>query len=378
MRDYSKDFGPFDGKIWLNCASEGPVPHVSAEAAQEAITWKIRPFELTHKRFAEVPQQLKIAIARLVNVDKEDVILGNSATYGIHLFANGIPLKEKDEVLLMQNDFPVDILPWLALANTGVRVLQIKPRECVIQPEEIIRHISPATKVVCLAHVHTFTGHVVNIEEIGRICRKKGIIFLVNFSQSVGTIPVDLAKLPVDGMTTAGFKWLCGPYGTGFCWMTPDLRSRLEYNQAFWVNVLSPKDLQSESALSLPQQTGAKKYDVFGTANFFNFRPLTASIEYLLDIGIDTVYRHNNDLAGKIVSGLDPQKYTLISPKEADARSMLVVFSHKQRERNPEIFQALLGKGIYLALWKGNLRASAHIYNTAEEVDQFLRTVNSA
>ena len=88
MNDYSKDFGPFDGKIWLNCASEGPLPHAAVRALQEATDWKVKPYQLTHKRFAQVPQQLKATIGKFINANPEDVILGNSATYGIHLFSN--------------------------------------------------------------------------------------------------------------------------------------------------------------------------------------------------------------------------------------------------------------------------------------------------
>ena len=239
------------------------------------------------------------------------------------------------------------------------------------------QNITKNTRLICLPQVHTFSGHVVDIQKIGELCLEKGIILIVNFSQSLGTMPVDLAKLPVDGMTTAGFKWLCGPYGTGFCWLRPELLKHLNYNQAFWVNVLSVEALQSEEELQLPAQNGARQYDVFGTANFFNFRPLTASIEYLLKIGIDKIYEHNDDLVEKIVSGLDQAKYQLISPEKKEERSMLVVFSHRNKVRNKDIFQFLLTRGFYLALWKGNLRASPHIYNTHEDIQKFLDVLNT-
>lgn len=377
MRDYSRDFGPFDGKIWLNCASEGPLPHVAVRALQEAIDWKVKPYQLTHKRFAQIPQQLKTAIAKFINVHSDDVILGNSATYGIHLFANGIPLQAGDEVLVMQNDFPVDILPWLGLEEKGVKVRQVKPKDFVLQPEEVLANITHATKVVCLSHVHTFTGYAIDIEEIGKICRDKGIIFIVNFSQSIGTMPIDIKRLPIDGMTTAGFKWLCGPYGTGFCWMTPQLREKIRYNQNFWVNVLSPRELAGEGELLLPKSTSSAKYDVFGTANFFNFCPFAASVEYFSAIGIHEIYQHNNELVDKIISGLDAKKYFLVSPEKGPSRSMLVVFSHRDKSKNEGIFQKLLAEGIYLALWKGNLRVSAHIYTTDSDIARFLQAVNS-
>src|SRR3989338_10883280 len=161
MQNYQDDFGPFDGRIWLNTASEGPLPKVAVKALQEAIEWKVKPFHLTNRRFQETPAQLKIAIGKLLNVPAQDVILGNSATYGIHLLANGIPFQPNDEILLMQNDFPSDILPWLALKDKGVVVRQIPVKSHVIEPQELMENLTPATKLVCLPHVHTFSGHIV-------------------------------------------------------------------------------------------------------------------------------------------------------------------------------------------------------------------------
>ena len=158
--------------------------------------------------------------------------------------------------------------------------------------------------------------------------------------------------------------------------MTPQMREKIKYNQNFWVNVMSPKDLEGEGELVLPKNSSAAKYDVFGTANFFNFCPLKASIEYLSAIGIQKIYRHNSDLVDKIIFGLDSGKYVLISPQEKPDRSMLVVFSHRDKSKNESIFQKLLAEGIYLALWKGNLRAAAHIYNTDEDIARFLRVIN--
>jgi len=375
IEDYSKDFGPFDGKVWLNCASEGAMPHVAAQAAQEAIGWKIKPFNLTHQRFREVPLQLKTTIGRLMNVDADDVILGNSATYGIHLLAHGLPVKTGDEIIVMQNDFPTDILPWLWLEKKGVNIRQLKPRGHILTAEEIEANITPQTKVVCLPHVHTFSGHIVDILAIGRLCRQRRIIFVVNFSQSLGTRPIDLAQLPVDAMTTAGFKWLLGPYGTGFCWMQPKLREQLQYHQAFWVNTLSQEEREREGPLSWQPSSETRRLDVFGTANFFNFRPLTVSIQYLLNIGLGKVHQHNDTLVEQLLSGLEKSGYDLISPRAKEKRSTLVVFSHPNKERNKGIHQELLAQGICLALWKGHLRASAHIYNTAVDIEKLISTL---
>lgn len=373
---YRKDFAPFDGRIWLNAASEGPLPLAAARALEKAVAWKSQPFLLDHSKFVRVVADLKESIGRLISVPPNDVILGNSASYGLHLLANGIPWREGDEILLMQNDFPTNILPWLALEDKGVKVIQIPSRENVLRPEQFIENISGRTRLFCISHVHTFTGYALEIEEFSRICREKGISLVLNISQSVGTTPVDVSRLGVDAVVAAGYKWLCGPYGTGFCWIRPQLRDRLILNQAYWIAVLSAEDLKKEGPLTMRDIKTARKFDVFGTANFFNFVPFRAAIDYWLKIGLGEVRAYHDHLLDRLVDGLKDSRYDFVSPRQGRDRSSLAVISHRDRNKNEKIHQELLSRGVYTALWKGNIRIAPHVYNTDKEIAQLIKLLN--
>lgn len=376
MRDYKKDFSSFEGNIWLNAASEGPLPLVSAKALQDALEWKSRPYQMDIPKFVSTIKGLKESISRLIGVPARDVILANSASYGLHLLADGIPWQKGDEIILMQNDFPADILPWLALEQRGVTVRQVKVSECVLQPDELLANITEKTRLFCISHVHTFTGIILDIERFAGICKEKGIIFVLNITQSVGTMPVDLSRFPVDAAVSAGYKWLCGPYGTGFCWIKPELRDQLQLNRAYWPAVLCEEELKSEDALTFKDLKSARKYDVFGTANFFNFVPFKASIDYFLDAGLENVRAYHDWLMDCLIAGLNTDQYDLISPKEGKQRSSLVVLSHKDKEKNERIFKGLTEQGIYTALWKSNLRIAPHVYNTQEEIKKVLNILH--
>ncbi|MCI0416888.1 hypothetical protein L0222_29315 [bacterium] len=80
--DYSKDFGPFHGKIWLNCSHQGAMPLVAVQEAYEAISWKIAPYNLTTERFTDVPLRLMEALGRVIFAPSDEIILANSASYG--------------------------------------------------------------------------------------------------------------------------------------------------------------------------------------------------------------------------------------------------------------------------------------------------------
>ncbi len=377
IQDFTGDFELTPGQIWLNAASEGPLPRVSKDALINVVRLKMSPEQLTIPKFIETPVLLKRSLAALIHVHEEDIILGNSATYGMHLISHGLRLAPGDDVILMQNDFPTDILPWLHWKDQGVHVRQIRAEGPVLTVDEIKDAITPRTKVICLPMIHSFSGWCLDIGGIGALCRQKGITFVVNMSQVLGVWPVDISSLPVDVVVCAGYKWLLGPYGTGFCWIRPDLRESLQYEQSYWIALMDERSLNREEELSLRQNNSARKYDVFGTANFFNFVPWRSSIDYLMGIGLAVVKRHNDALISLFHQGVDLTLWDVVSPKGVGIVSPIIVIAHKDRERNVGIFEDLKNKGVHAALWKGNIRISPHIYNTRGDMERLLLLLNA-
>jgi len=376
-RNYNKDFSLIPHHTWLNVASEGPLPKVAVQALQEAIEWKNAPHLLTIAKFQQVPLELKKAIARLIHVDWQDVILGNSATYGLHLISNGIEFKKGDEIILLQNDFPTDILPWLSLQQKGVIVHQLKAKHQVLTPQELEKVINHRTKLVCLPLIHSFIGFKHDIGAIGQLCRSHGILCVVNLSQAAGAFEIDLSQWKVDVVVCAGYKWLLGPYGTGFCWIRKEVRQQLNYPQNYWISLMDESSLNSEGPINLKDDRSARRYDVFGTANFFNYVPWRASLEYLLSIGLNNVHQYNQALVDQIVDGLNQKYFDLISPRLKKERTNIVVFSYKDASQNLSLFNFLKDKGFYLALWRNKLRISPHIYNTCKEMEALLDALSA-
>jgi cysteine desulfurase/selenocysteine lyase len=379
MTGYQNDFGPFDGKVWLNCAHQGPLPRVAAEEAREAIAWKVRPFELTAERFAEVPARLRRTLGRLLGVPADEVVLGNSASYGLHLLANGFPWREGDEVLLVRGDFPSVLLPWLGLEDRGVRVRYVRPARHLPDPDELAAALTPRTRVFCTTWVHSFSGVACDLGALGAVCRANGTRFVVNASQALGARPFD-ASLPVDAVLGVGFKWLCGPYGTGFVWVRPELLGTLTLNQAYWLAQMTADDLGRDDG-EVRRAEGpptARTFDVFGTANFFTFKPWAAAIEYLLGVGVERIAAYDQGLVQRFLDGLDPGKYDLLSPREPGRRSTLVFFSHGERARNPALHARLREHGVEVAFRRGSLRVAPHLHNTEGDIDRALELLNTA
>ena len=368
---FRREFEREEGSVWLNTAHQGRLPRRAAEALAEAVQWKLHPEALAAAEpFSEVPSRLRRALAQVLGAGEAEVVLANSASYGLHLVANGLDLGPGDEVVVAANDFPSDILPWLPLRDRGVEVRLIEPDGEVLTTDEVEAALTDRTRVVCLTWVHSFSGQVVNLEGVGRACRSRGVWFVVNGSQAVGAMPVDVHELPVDAMVSAGFKWLCGPYGTGVCWLRPELSDGLHPTKLYWLSALTADDLAAPSLdleSIMPRRTG--RLDVFGTASFFNHVPFIAALELLLELGIDEVAAHVDGLVVRLLAGIDRTRFRLVSGEEI--RSPLVVVE-PLREPSREVFERLAAAGVHVAHRRGRIRISPHLYNTPDEVDRAL------
>jgi cysteine desulfurase / selenocysteine lyase len=292
---YRSAFGPFDGRIWLNAAHQGPLPRAAARQAEEAIAAKLAPHRIGEDDFVEVPRRLRELLGQLVGAASDEIVLGNSASWGFQILANGLPLDQGEEILVLADEFPATIFPWLVCERRGVAVRQLELEELVLHPERLQRELSPATRVVAVNWVRSLSGHVVDLQGLHEVCAAGGVHLVVNATQGLGALPLDVRALPVAAISCSGFKWLCGPYATGFAWIRSDVLESMELVQAYWLALPDGAllDLNREGEHKLRTDLGARAYDVFGTANFFNFLPWTASIEYLLAQGLEAIAAHD-------------------------------------------------------------------------------------
>jgi len=367
-----------DGVVWLNNAHQSALPRAAAAAAAEAARWKSRPWELTTERFVGVPAALRASLGQLVGVPADEIMLANGSSFGLHALALGLSLEAGDDVIVMRGDFPSNILPWLLRERDGVVVRPLTPSGAVLSVADVEAAIGPRTKVVCVSWVHSFSGHAVDIQAIGALCRMAGVTFVVNATQALGVRAIDLSTAPVDALVASGWKWLCGPYATGFFWVRPELRARLTCRQAYWLSMQTADDLARTDDPTLPSSFGPRQFEIFGTANFLNFHPFHASIRTLEGIGLTFVRQEADRLVERFVTGLDPDLFRLVSPREGPARSTLVVFAPRDPDRTATVHRRLLDAGVVTAHRRGNIRISPHVYNTAGEIDRALDVLDAS
>jgi selenocysteine lyase/cysteine desulfurase len=301
----------------------------------------------------------------------EQIVLGNSTSYGLHLIANGLPWHDGDEVLVIEGDYPATILPWQRLAGQGVRVRALRPAGGLLSAAELAAAAGPRTRVLAVTWVDSFTGRALDLHALGTVCRQAGMLLVVNASQAVGARPIDVATTPVDAVVCCGYKWLCGPYGTGFTWLHPDLLPRLRPQQAYWLAMQAGRGLDQMRDTTVRDDLGARAFDVFCPASFATTLPWIASLQVLLGTGIGTIAAWDQQLVDRLLTGIDPSQYRLVSPAGGPVRSTLVVLSRTDgtaAQRHRQLTEA----GVDTAYREGNLRLSVHLFNTSAHIDRAL------
>lgn len=367
----SDDFDLPDDRVWLNAAHQGPLPLSAARRIEEMIRWKTRPHHLQPaSAFTNLPRDTRNAVSRLLEADPGQITLANGASYGLHLIANGLRLVAGDQVVVAANDFPSDILPWKRLENRGVDVMMIRPKQEVVTADEVAAAVGPSTKVVCLTWVHSFSGQVIDLDSIGEICRSAGAWFVVNGSQGVGAMPMSVDQHPIDALVSVGFKWVCGPYATGFCWLSPPLDDALEPQKLYWLNALTTDDLEREidyEDLNVLRRTDHGRHDIFCPANFLNFAGLLEALRLLERVGIESVAAHNQRLVDHFLGLLDHSRFDVMSRGKGQLSSIL--FLDSRAEPLETVVSRLESEKIDVSIRRGMIRLSPHFYNTDEDIE---------
>jgi selenocysteine lyase/cysteine desulfurase len=232
--------------------------------------------------------------------------------------------------------------------------------------------------VFCTSWVFSFTGRALDIAALGDVCAERGTTFIVNATQAVGARSLDLGGLSVDALVCSGFKWLCGPYGTGFAWLSPALAGRLTYRPAYWLTHQQALagDLERGPTYELAE-VGAAAYDLPETGNFLNFEPWLASLELLGEVGVERIEAHDQELVTELVEGIAESPLELLSPAAGPERSTLVFASHPDEDRNGEVFDALRDAAVHVAMRAGTLRFSPHLYNGSRDIERALAVLRS-
>ncbi len=377
MPDYRQEFCDFAPTTYLDCAYQGPFPRTTVARIQRAIELKCRPERLEPPDYFDLPKRVRSQLAALVGADASEIALTNSATQGIGTIAAGLDLRAGDEVVIASSNFPANLFTWLHLRRRDVRVKVLQPTDGHIRVEEVEQALSPRTRVLALDWVSYNSGLRIDLCALGELVHHRGGIFVVDGSQGVGALELDLHALPVDAMAVAGYKWLLGPYGAGLVYISSRIQDRLDLQVVNWLSIEGAEEFDSLPRDEVPLPRAARIFDVPETANFLNLYALEASLEFIERAGVRTVSEHCTHLLERLAAELGRRGYTVLYPHEPERRSTILSFRAGSFEATEDLHKRLRARDVAVSLRHGLIRVSPYLYNNEMDIDRLLSVIRA-
>ncbi|MEV0284029.1 aminotransferase class V-fold PLP-dependent enzyme [Kribbella sp. NPDC050820] len=325
---------------WLNTASYGLPPRAAWEALQAALgDWRVGA--TSWEPWDESTTRSRESFARLVGADPVDAFVGSTVSAAVAPIAAALP--DGAKVLTDDVEFTSNVFPWKVHEDRGVEVI-------AVPGDELVAAIRPGIDLVAVSAVQSSTGAVLDLPAVVAASKEVGALLVIDASQALGWLPLTVDG--IDALVAHTYKWLMSPRGATLGYLSPRLQERCRPSAAGWYAGRTVHSSYYGAEMDLAP--GARKFDQ--SPAWFSFVGAAPALELIEQIGVETIHRHNLELANEFRAGLGlpPSDSAIVSTNLAGAQ---------------EAFEAA---GIRAAVRGGKLRASFHIYTTTADVHQAL------
>ena len=221
--------------VYLNTGWAGPSPEPVVARIQRVLEEErsVGPASLAGLRLSkEVREEGQSAVAKLFQVDAEEILLTHGTTEGVHIVLYGFAWRPGDELVTCDLEHPAIATAAAVLGErygVSVRRLEVPPDAAEADIAELFSAaIGPQTRMVALSHIQYSCGLRLPVRSIADAAHRVGALLLVDGAQSAGQMPLDLRQLGADFYAISGQKWLLGPEGTGALFIAQALSRSLE------------------------------------------------------------------------------------------------------------------------------------------------------
>ena len=354
---------------YLNHAAVAPWPKRAADAVIAFAQENIHQGARDYPRWVQMEHKLRGQFQKLLNApSKQDIALVKNTSEALSFVAMGLNWIQGDEVLLSDQEFPSNSIPWQALENQGVSVRQVSLD--TEDPEAaLIAAMGPATRLLSISSVQYASGLRMDLERLGRACRERNVLFCVDAIQSIGALPLDVQSIDCDFAMGDGHKWLLGPEGLGVFYCRKEVRDQLKLTQYGWHMVEAIGDYDREEWV--PARS-ARRFEP-GSPNTLAQHALSASLEVLLEVGserIQEALQQRTAYLWQSIAALPGAR--ILSPTAPDRRAGIVTFTINGVD-NAILHKQLMDAGVICAARGGGIRWSPHFYTPQTILDNALR-----
>lgn len=370
--------GLSDGKIFMNNAGSSLMPSIVVDSMIDYLELEeqMGGYEVAAKN-AEVLEEFYDETARLINAKPSNIAFATSATEAYAKALSSIMFKEGDVIITTADDYISNQITFISLQKklkvNVIRTKNLPDNELDLEDlEYLIKKHNP--KLIAVTHIPTNSGLIQNVEGVGKLCRQYDILYLVDACQSVGQLAVDVEKLGCDFLSATGRKFMRGPRGTGFLYVSDKV---LEQNYA-------PLLLDMRGA----DWTEFDNYELFKSAKRFesweisyaSLMGFTHALQYANNIGLHAIEHYNKGLSERLRENLKNSGFDVWD--WGKNLSSIVTFSDPDGDLGT-IQNVLKENNIYFSVTQKNsalidftrkningiVRLSPHYFNTVEEID---------
>ncbi|MBT8310645.1 MAG: aminotransferase class V-fold PLP-dependent enzyme [Flavobacteriaceae bacterium] len=370
-----------DDITYLNIAAQSPSFKSVTEAGMEGLKQKSQPHTIKGTDYFEPVTELRKLFAEVIDCDEfERVATSPSVSYGLANIANNITLKNGDEILVIEEQFPSNIYIWQKLADKyDANIVTVKAPESNNNPikqwnKEILDGITDKTAVVAMGNIHWSNGALFHLMAIRKKSRQHNALLIVDGSQSIGAMPFSVNELQPDAVVCAGYKWLFGPYGCAYAYYGPhfDGGRPIEEN---WSNRLNSENFAGLTEYQSKYKSLANRYMVGENGNFIYTKMQIAALKQVLKWKPEDIQEYCKAIALDAVEELKKMGCEI---EESDQRS-----HHLFGVRIPEgldlkqLKAALEEQKVYVSFRGQYIRVSCHYFNTKEDFNALVNCMGS-
>jgi selenocysteine lyase/cysteine desulfurase len=313
---------------------------------------------------AEV-EQLRKSCAALIGAAADEIALTSNTTAGINIVAEGLDLREGDNIVTLADEYPANVYPWMNQGHRGVETRLLKTDGGKIDFEQLASVCDSRTRLLSISWVGFQTGYRQPLDKLGTFARERNLLFFVDAIQGLGVFPLDVRECPIDFLAVNGQKWMLGTEGAGFVYIRQECLDRLRPIGVGCNSMQRPYDFTTID-FSLKQTAG--RYEG-GSFNMPGCLALGTSIRLLLDLGIDNIAQQVLAFTDLCCEQLATAGANVAGHRQGDSRSGIVFFTVPGQDPN-EFRSRCLAGGIALSCRGGRLRISPHAYNNQTDLDQ--------
>lgn len=365
-----------DEGIYLNGARMGLLPRHTLRAGIRALLDRSQPQQITGEDFFKTVRQLKEAFARLINVsDWQRIAIIPSVSYGMANVANNAWLKPDDEVLVVAEQFPSNVYPWMRKAKVRI----VPPPETYAQysadwTTRVLEQITPQTRIVALGTVHWTDGTALDLLKIRERSREQDALLVLDGTQSVGAMPFDVAQIQPDALVLGSYKWLLGPYSLGLAYYGEAFDGGTPIEES-WMNRKGAEEFAGLTNYVDAYEPKARRYDVGEQSNFQLVPMLLASLEFLEEFPPARIQEYCQQITAEPIKALQELGFQL---PDRRGKHMFGLRLPQKPGKVSRVFEAVSAAGISVSLRGEVLRVAPHLYNTRQDLEELVRVIRGA